>query len=73
MAFIQPGPFQMGDNLNENSDDDKPVHTVVVDGFFMDKFEVSGALWTQVRTWAIANGYSMKSGSYTEPKHPIHM
>jgi len=71
MVYIPAGAFQMGDNFNELGDDTKPVHTVNVDGFFMDKFEVSRELWTDVRTWALANGFSMNSGTARDAGHPI--
>jgi formylglycine-generating enzyme required for sulfatase activity len=71
MVYIPAGPFQMGDALSEENDDAKPVHSVHVDGFFMDKFEVARDLWTDVRTWANANGYSMGGGSARAPGHPI--
>lgn len=50
MSFIPAGDFLMGrqdnkyDLLNKmprDKDDDRPVHKVYVDGFFMDKFEVT--------------------------------
>ena len=39
MMYIEGGTFQMGSNDGE--DDEKPVHTVTVDGFYMDKYEVT--------------------------------
>lgn len=71
MVYIPAGPFQMGDNLNELGDDAKPVRTVNVDSFFMDKVEVSRELWTDVRAWAVGNGYSMNAGSARDAGHPI--
>ncbi|MCY4553251.1 MAG: TonB family protein [Candidatus Poribacteria bacterium] len=41
MALIPAGEFQMGSNDNEASDDEKPVHTVYVDAFYIDKYEVT--------------------------------
>ena len=41
MVLIPAGEFQMGSNDGE--DDEKPVHTVYVDVFYMDKHEVTNA------------------------------
>ena len=41
MALIPAGEFQMGSNDNEAHDDEKPVHTVYVDAFYIDKYEVT--------------------------------
>ena len=40
MVLIPAGDFQMGSN---ESDDEKPVHTVYIDAFYMDKYEVTNA------------------------------
>lgn len=71
MAYIPPGPFQMGDNLDGNSNA-KPVRGVQLSGFFIDKTEVSKELWQQVQTWANANGYSIGGGSFSGERHPVH-
>ena len=41
MALIPAGSFEMGDHFGEGSDDELPVHTVTLDGFYMDKTEVT--------------------------------
>lgn len=41
MALIPAGKFQMGDNFNEGGNDERPVHTVYLDTFYMDKYEVT--------------------------------
>ncbi|OQX83550.1 MAG: hypothetical protein B6D63_06055 [Candidatus Latescibacteria bacterium 4484_7] len=41
MVFIKGGWFKMGSNDGE--DDEKPVHRVWVDDFYMDKYEVTNA------------------------------
>ena len=41
MVFIPAGEFQMGSNDSEAHDDEKPVHTVYVNAFYMDKYEVT--------------------------------
>ena len=41
MVAIPAGEFQMGSNAPEADDNEQPVHTVYVDAFFMDKYEVT--------------------------------
>lgn len=41
--LIPAGFFQMGDAFNEGDSDERPVHTVTVSGFYMDKYEVTNA------------------------------
>jgi formylglycine-generating enzyme required for sulfatase activity len=41
MIYVQGGDFNMGSNSGE--DDEKPVHKVHVDGFYVDKYEVTNA------------------------------
>ena len=43
MVLIPAGDFQMGSNDSDAEDDEKPVHTVYVDAFYMDKYEVTNA------------------------------
>ena len=41
MESIPAGEFEMGSNDPEAQNDEQPVHTVSVDAFFMDKYEVT--------------------------------
>ena len=41
MVLILAGEFQMGNNNGDS--DEKPVHTVYVDAFYIDKYEVTNA------------------------------
>ena len=41
MVLIPSGEFQMGSNTRDAYNDEKPVHTVYVDAFYMDKYEVT--------------------------------
>ncbi len=43
MALIPAGNFHMGSNDGKN--DEKPVHMVYLDAFYMDKYEVTNALY----------------------------
>lgn len=71
MAYIPPGPFQMGDNL-DGTTDAMPVHNVQVSGFFMDKTEVTKELWQSIQSWGNNNGYSIGDGSFSGDNHPVH-
>src|SRR5579859_1086466 len=58
MVLIPAGEFQMGDTFNEGATWELPVHNVLVSAFYMDQFEVTKALWDQVKGWSATNGYS---------------
>lgn len=71
MAFLPGGAFQMGDSFEEGAMDERPAHTVHVDGFFLDQTEVSWALWQDVRDWANTHAYDLgQAGSGRAPDHP---
>jgi formylglycine-generating enzyme required for sulfatase activity len=75
MVYVAGGTFQMGSNSGQ--DDEKPIHTVTVSSFFMDKTEVTQAEYRKVMgknfsgcddcpveqvTWHDANAYAQKVG-----------
>jgi formylglycine-generating enzyme required for sulfatase activity len=43
---VEGGTFQMGSN--SGFDDEKPVHTVTITGFYMGKYEVTQKEWTAI-------------------------
>ena len=43
MVYVPPGEFPMGSD--EGDPDEKPVHTVWLDGYYIDKYEVSWEQW----------------------------
>jgi formylglycine-generating enzyme len=74
MAFIPGGSFKMGDNFYDpyGSSYDYPVHTNYVSAFFMDRYEVTKALWDDVYDWAISHGYSFEYGAEGKAtNHPV--
>jgi formylglycine-generating enzyme required for sulfatase activity len=80
MVLIPAGSFTMGDNLgdstNEGIYDEVPVHTVYVSAFYMDKYDVTKALWDQVAQWAKNHAYGFDyadSGQGKAPSHPAQM
>jgi formylglycine-generating enzyme required for sulfatase activity len=51
----------------------EPTHGVLLDAFYMGKYEVSKAEWDEVRTWALSNGYTdFATGSGKASTHPVH-
>jgi serine/threonine-protein kinase len=45
MVYVPAGEFQMGST--EGEDDEQPVHTVALDGFWIDRTEVTNAQYAQ--------------------------
>lgn len=72
MSLIPAGSFTMGDNLDGDSSA-LPLHTVYVSAFYMDRYEVTKALWDDVYNWATNHGYSFNFGVQGKsPTHPAH-
>jgi formylglycine-generating enzyme required for sulfatase activity len=73
MALIPAGSFTMGDTLSEGGSHELPVRTVYVSAFYMDKYEVTKALWDDVYQWATNHNYSFDyndSGQGKANDHP---
>ena len=47
MVLIPAGEFQMGDTFDEGMDDERPVHKVYLDAFYMDVYEVTNTLYAR--------------------------
>jgi formylglycine-generating enzyme required for sulfatase activity len=72
LVLIPAGAFQMGVTSGD-TDSDAPSVSVTVSAFYMGKNEVTKALWDEVRTWAIANGYTgLVTGEGKSSNHPVH-
>ena len=57
---------------SEGSAYELPLHTVTVSAFYMDKHDVTKALWHRVYQWAITHGYSFdNAGSGKGVDHPV--
>ena len=48
MVFVEGGEFDMGGRDEEAEDDEKPVHRVKVNSFYLAKYPVTQALWMKV-------------------------
>jgi len=57
MVLIPAGEFQMGSD--DGNDDEKPIHTVYLDAFYMDIYEVTNA---QYKKFAQATGHEEPEG-----------
>ena len=55
MHLIPAGQFEMGDHFGEGQSDERPVHPVYLDAFYMDETEVTNAMY---RTFVEATGHS---------------
>jgi sulfatase modifying factor 1 len=47
-VFIKGGCFVMGDTFGDGDKDEKPVHQVCVDDFYLGKYEVTQGQWEKV-------------------------
>jgi formylglycine-generating enzyme required for sulfatase activity len=74
MSLIPAGSFWMGDSLREGLTDESPVHSVYVSAFYVDKYEVTKALWDEVATWASSAGYDISPGDGDGKgwNHPVY-
>jgi formylglycine-generating enzyme required for sulfatase activity len=85
IVLIPAGEFQMGSDSGDA--DERPVHTVFLDAFYIDKFEVTNA---QYQKFVEATGYPVPSGkgylytgdllesfrpwddqAFNQPNHPV--
>lgn len=58
---------------NSGTDPDFGPYSLTVEDFYMDRFEVTHALWSEVHAWAITNGYTFdNAGAGKAPDHPVH-
>jgi len=59
MVFIPAGTFAMGDSFGEGSSDERPVHTVTLDSFYMGKYEITNARYCDYLNSAKSQGLIM--------------
>jgi formylglycine-generating enzyme required for sulfatase activity len=59
MALIDAGSFRMGDPYEEGDEMELPVHTVTLDSYWIERYEVTYELWSRIRSAASgALGYT---------------
>ena len=70
-SFIPAGAFTMG-STSGDTDSDAPPVTVTVSAFFIGRYEVTKALWDEVRAWGAGNGYTdLRAGGGKAVNHPV--
>ena len=48
-------------------------YSLAVNSFYMDKYQVTKALWDEVRTWGLNHGYAdLREGGGKAANHPVH-
>ena len=61
MVYVAAGSFQMGSNSGDS--DEQPVHTVYLNAFYIDKYEVTNAKYAAYLNAALAAGQIQVSSS----------
>ena len=73
LAFVGAGAFTMGDSFGEGIYGELPQHLVNVSAFYMERTEVTQALWDEVTQWAKLHGYDLSGVGYRKPyNHPMN-
>ena len=62
MSLIPTGTFVMGDHFDVGLPDEKPLHSVTLDAFYMDIFETTNESYAQYLNSAYAQGLIVVSG-----------
>ncbi len=47
-VYVEGGCYEMGDTFGDGRDNEKPVHEVCVDGFYIGKYQVTQGQWEDV-------------------------
>lgn len=72
--FPPEGMVLIPAGVNSGSDPDYGGYLLAVSEFYMDRTEVTKALWDEVYSWAVTNGYSFSNtGSGKASDHPVQM
>jgi formylglycine-generating enzyme required for sulfatase activity len=72
-VLIEAGKFLMGDPFgSDGCENEVPQHSVFVSAFYMDRTEVTKALWDKVRAWGLEHGYDLDEGKGKGGNHPVH-
>lgn len=73
-AQLSPaGMVVVSAGVNTGTDPDFGAYSLTnAESFYMDKYEVTKALWDSVRTWGLTNGYTdLSSGGGKAANHPV--
>jgi formylglycine-generating enzyme required for sulfatase activity len=73
MVLIPAGDFIMGRPSGSGFSEELPIHTNTISAFCVDQFEVTKALWDDLKIYADANSYGFgNTGSGQGAFHPVH-
>ena len=78
MVFVPAGEFMMGFDGSGGPDDERPVHPVFLDAYYIDKYEVSNAQYAECVSWRICPppvsnaSYNMEEKYYGNPKYEAY-
>ncbi len=73
-----PGGTNEGTNPSPGNEQYSPIYypetySLTVSPFYMERYEVTKALWDEVYNWAVTNGYTFHhAGSGKDANHPVH-
>ena len=73
MILIPAGEFQMGDHFGpEGNDNERPVHTVYLDAFYIDAYEVTNAQYQKFMDATVRAAPTYWDNSkYNAPEQPV--
>jgi formylglycine-generating enzyme required for sulfatase activity len=63
-VFVKGGCYQMGDTFGDGESNEKPVHEVCIDDFYMGETEVTQRQWTEIMGPAPAGSKQGSNPSY---------
>ena len=66
--FVKGGTYEMGDRFNEGNLDEFPIHSVKIDDFYMDKFEVTAQEFCDMLNYAKAESLITYSTTIVDNK-----
>ncbi len=72
LSLIPAGSFLRGDAAGEGLPAERPARAVYVSAFFIDRREVTQALWGEVYDWAGPRGYEIGPCGPGAPRHPVY-
>ncbi len=75
MVLVPAGEYAMGYDGSGGPDDERPVHPVFLDTYYMDKYEISNAQYAECVSWRICPppvsflSYNIEGRYYGNPKY----
>jgi len=69
LIFVKGGCYQMGDTFGDGENDEKPMHEVCVDNFYMGKYEVTNEQFRKFRSNHNSGDYG--GFSFNDDNQPV--